>query len=103
MDDFGKGYSSFGYLSKAHFSKIKIEQAFVRGAAAGQRDCLAIVNAIVALAKGLGIETTAEGVENEQQAATMRTLGCDQLQGYHFGFPVPSAELGEEQAERRRA
>lgn len=103
LDDFGKGYSSFGYLSKAHFSKIKIEQAFVRGAAAGQRDCLAIVNAIVALAKGLGIETTAEGVESEEQAEKMRSLGCDQLQGYLFGYPVPSAEIREEQSERRRA
>ena len=103
LDDFGKGYSSFGYLSKAHFSKIKIEQAFVRGAAAGQRDCLAIVNAIVALAKGLGIETTAEGVEEEHQAATMRALGCNQLQGYHFGFPVPSEQLGDDETRRRRA
>ena len=103
LDDFGKGYSSFGYLSKAQFSKIKIEQEFVRGAAAGQRDCLAIVNAIVALAKGLGIETTAEGVEDEQQAATMRALGCNQLQGYHFGYPVPSEQFGDDRSVRRRA
>ena len=74
-------------------AKIKIEQAFVRGAAAGERDCLAIVNAIIALARGLGVETTAEGVETEAQAAAMRALGCNQLQGYRFGRPAPAADL----------
>ena len=68
LDDFGKGYSSFGYLSRAHFSKIKIDQSFVRAAAAGERESVAIVNAILALARGLGVETTAEGVETEAQA-----------------------------------
>lgn len=93
LDDFGKGYSSFGYLTRAQFAKIKIEQMFVRGAAAGERDCLAIVGAIIALAKGLGMETTAEGVETDRQAEAMRELGCDQLQGYLFGRPVPVEEL----------
>jgi diguanylate cyclase (GGDEF)-like protein len=95
LDDFGKGYSSFGYLSRAQFSKIKIEQMFVRGAAQGERDCLAIVNAIIALARGLGIETTAEGVETEAQADAMRALGCDELQGFHFGRPVPAGEIAD--------
>ena len=72
LDDFGKGYSSFGYLSRAHFSKIKIDQSFVRGAAEGAKDCVAIVHAILALARGLGVETTAEGVETEEQAEVMR-------------------------------
>ncbi|HET9352510.1 MAG TPA: EAL domain-containing protein, partial [Sphingomicrobium sp.] len=81
LDDFGKGYSSFGYLSRAHFAKIKIDQSFVRGAAEGAQDCVAIVNAILALARGLGVETTAEGVETERQAEVMRQLGCTQLQG----------------------
>ena len=96
LDDFGKGYSSFGYLSRAHFSKIKIDQAFVRGAAEGAQDCVAIVHAILALSRGLGVETTAEGVETEDQAEVMRQLGCTQLQGFHFGRPVPAAELGQE-------
>jgi len=105
LDDFGKGYSSFGYLSRAQFAKIKIEQMFVRGAADGERDCMAIVNAIIALANGLDIETTAEGVETEGQAAAMRALGCNQLQGFHFGRPVPAGELPDQAAneERRRA
>ncbi len=96
LDDFGKGYSSFGYLSRAQFSKIKIDRSFVAGAAEGERDCSAIVRAILALARGLSVETTAEGVENEREAAVMRALGCDQLQGYLFGRPVPADELGEE-------
>ena len=95
LDDFGKGYSSFGYLSRAQFSKIKIEQMFVRGAADGERDCMAIVNAIIALSGGLAIETTAEGVETEAQAQAMRAVGCDQLQGFHFGRPVPASEFAE--------
>ncbi len=93
LDDFGKGYSSFGYLSRARFSKIKIDQSFVRGAADGARDCIAIVHAILALARGLEVETTAEGVESEAQAEVMRSLGCTQLQGFHFGRPVPAEEI----------
>lgn len=93
LDDFGKGYSSFGYLSRAQFAKIKIEQRFVRGAAEGERDCLAIVHAIIALARGLDIETTAEGVETGAQAAAMIGLGCDELQGYHFGRPMPVGQF----------
>ena len=93
LDDFGKGYSSFGYLSRARFSKIKIDQSFVRGAADGARDCVAIVHAILALARGLGVETTAEGVETESQAAVMRSLGCTQLQGFYFGHPVPADRI----------
>jgi diguanylate cyclase (GGDEF)-like protein len=102
LDDFGKGYSSFGYLSRAHFSKIKIDQSFVRGAAEGAKDCVAIVHAILALARGLGVETTAEGVETESQADVMRQLGCTQLQGFHFGRPVPATELYEAQRRARR-
>jgi EAL domain-containing protein (putative c-di-GMP-specific phosphodiesterase class I) len=95
LDDFGKGYSSFGYLSRAKFAKIKIDQSFVRGAAEGARDCVAIVHAILALARGLGVETTAEGVETVEQANVMRRLGCTQLQGFHFGRPVPAAAFKE--------
>ena len=93
LDDFGKGYSSFGYLSRARFSKIKIDQSFVRGAADGARDCVAIVHAILALARGLGVETTAEGVETEAQADVMRSLGCTQLQGFYFGRPVAADRI----------
>ena len=103
LDDFGQGYSSFGYLSRAKFAKIKIDQSFVRGAAEGAKDCVAIVHAILALARGLGVETTAEGVETEEQADAMCRLGCTQLQGFYFGRPVPADALEEAvPASRRR-
>jgi EAL domain-containing protein (putative c-di-GMP-specific phosphodiesterase class I) len=92
LDDFGKGYSSFGYLARARFSKIKIDQTFVRGAAQGTRESVAIVHAILALARGLGVETTAEGIETAQQAEAMRALGCTQLQGFYYGRPVPAED-----------
>ncbi len=95
LDDFGKGYSSFGYLSRACFSKIKIDQLFVRGAASGHRDYLAIVQSILALAHGLGVETTAEGVETTAHADLMSALGCTQLQGYLFGRPVPANSIDQ--------
>ena len=103
LDDFGKGYSSFGYLSRARFSKIKIDQSFVRAAATGERESAAIVHAILALARGLGIATTAEGVETAAQAEAMRGFGCDQLQGFHFGRPVAAGDLaGRDETGRRR-
>ncbi|MEO7787282.1 MAG: EAL domain-containing protein [Sphingomicrobium sp.] len=93
LDDFGKGYSSFGYLSRACFAKIKIDQLFVRGAAAGRRESVAIVKSILALARGLGVETTAEGIETTAQAELMAHLGCTQLQGFLFGKPVAAAQI----------
>ncbi|MEO6247088.1 MAG: EAL domain-containing protein [Sphingomicrobium sp.] len=93
LDDFGKGYSSFGYLSRACFSKIKIDQLFVRGAASGRRESMAIVKSILALARGLGVETTAEGIETAAQAELLAHLGCTQLQGFLFGKPVPAVQV----------
>ncbi|MBB3763430.1 putative bifunctional diguanylate cyclase/phosphodiesterase [Sphingomicrobium lutaoense] len=104
LDDFGKGYSSLGYLSRAHFSKIKIDRSFVRGAAEGQRDCLAILRAILALADGLEVITTAEGVESEREAALLSSLGVEQMQGFYFGRPeaieadlIPERRLAQRQ------
>ena len=106
LDDLGKGYSSFGYLARAQFSKIKIDQTFVRGAAQGTRESVAIVHAILALARGLGVETTAEGIETAEQAEAMRALGCTQLQGFHFGRPKPAEDAapgsGSKCAPRRK-
>jgi diguanylate cyclase (GGDEF)-like protein len=107
IDDFGKGYSSFGYLARARFSKIKIDQSFVRAAAEGVRESVAIVHAILALASGLGVETTAEGVETAAQARAMRDFGCTQLQGFHFGRPAPAQPhppgMREWRSQRKRA
>ncbi|EMD83821.1 EAL domain-containing protein [Pacificimonas flava] len=85
LDDFGTGYSSLGYLHRAEFSKIKIDKSFVRAAVAGWDQGVAIIEAIVALAKGLGMETVAEGIETEEDRLRMIELGCTHLQGYLFG------------------
>ena len=88
LDDFGTGYSSLGYLQRASFSKIKIDRSFVQAAATGCHEAIAIIQAIVALARGLNMDTTAEGVESEAERAMMQQLGCSQLQGYLFGAPT---------------
>jgi EAL domain-containing protein (putative c-di-GMP-specific phosphodiesterase class I) len=88
LDDFGTGYSSFGYLARARFNKIKIDKSFVHAVAEGSRQACAIVEAIVALAHGLSLKITAEGVESAEQAGVMQALGCDLLQGFHFGRPA---------------
>jgi diguanylate cyclase (GGDEF)-like protein len=91
MDDFGTGYSSLSYLQKYPFDKIKIDQSFVRGAdhSAGSG---AIVRAVAALGKSLGMTTVAEGVETEQQLDRVRAAGCTVVQGYLTGRPVPAVE-----------
>lgn len=88
LDDFGRGYSSFGYLQRSPFDKIKIDQSFVQGAAAGERHSVALVRGMIALARELGMSTTAEGIETFDQAELMRSLGCTELQGYAFGRPA---------------
>jgi diguanylate cyclase (GGDEF)-like protein len=93
LDDFGTGYSSLGYLKKAPFDKIKIDQSFVRGAAiAGNRNA-AIIKAIVTLADTLGMETTAEGVELQDELGLVRELGCSHIQGFVYGRAVPNADV----------
>jgi len=92
LDDFGTGYSSLGYLKKAPFNKIKIDQSFVRGAAVPGNRNAAIIRAIVTLAESLGMETTAEGAETPDELALIRSLGCSHIQGYIFGRPMLSDE-----------
>ncbi|MEO5972616.1 MAG: EAL domain-containing protein [Sphingomicrobium sp.] len=88
LDDFGTGYSSLGYLKKAPFDKIKIDQSFVRGAASTTSRNSAIIRAIVTLADSLQMDTTAEGVETHDDLHLVRELGCSQIQGYIFGRAV---------------
>ena len=90
LDDFGTGYSSLGYLRKAPFDKIKIDQSFVRGAATPGNRNAAIIRSIVTLAESLDMETTAEGAETHDELDLIRQLGCSQVQGYIFGKPAPS-------------
>lgn len=92
LDDFGTGYSSLGYLRKLRFSTIKVDRSFVQGAGQGSQESLAIIRAVVAMAQSLEMSTTAEGVEDADEAALIRKLGCDKIQGYYFGRPMPSME-----------
>jgi diguanylate cyclase (GGDEF)-like protein len=92
LDDFGTGYSSLGYLKKAPFDKIKIDQSFVRGAASPTSRNSAIIRAIVSLAESLEMETCAEGVETHDDLALIRELGCSHIQGYIFGKPAATEE-----------
>jgi diguanylate cyclase (GGDEF)-like protein len=92
LDDFGTGYSAVNYLTTFPFDKIKIDKSFTQGVL-DRRDCKAVIASTLALAQGLGIATTAEGIETEEQFNYMREAGIDLAQGYLFGRPVPVAQL----------
>jgi diguanylate cyclase (GGDEF)-like protein len=92
LDDFGTGYSSLGYIRNLRFSTIKVDRSFVQGAATGNPESLAIIRAVVAMADSLDMSTTAEGVETEDELATIRRLGCKKIQGYFFGRPMGAEE-----------
>jgi diguanylate cyclase (GGDEF)-like protein/PAS domain S-box-containing protein len=92
LDDFGTGYSSLGYLSRTRFSSIKIDRSFVTQASNGVREAIAIIRAVVALARSLDMATTAEGVETEAEHRMVQDLGCTKVQGYYFGRPLPVDE-----------
>ena len=91
MDDFGTGYSSLGYLRSFPFDKIKIDQSFIRDLS-DNKDSLAILRAVVGLGRSLGIVTTAEGVETQNQLEVLRTEGCTEAQGFFFSRPKSAAE-----------
>jgi diguanylate cyclase (GGDEF)-like protein len=92
MDDFGTGYSSLSYLRKFPFDKIKIDQSFIFDMS-DHDDSLAIVRAVIAMGSGLGIATTAEGVETAEQFKRLKLEGCTEVQGYLFSPPRPAAEI----------
>ncbi len=94
MDDFGTGYSSLSYLRSFPFDKIKIDRSFI-AEAPNNADSLAIVKAVTGLARSLGMRTTAEGVETEEQLAASRECGCSEAQGYLFSPPLPAPAVGE--------
>ncbi|MCX7672164.1 MAG: EAL domain-containing protein [Thiobacillaceae bacterium] len=92
IDDFGTGYSSLSYLRRLPVHRLKIDKSFVRDSHFTPDDA-AIAAAIIAMARKLDIEVTAEGVENEEQLALLRDAGCHLVQGYYFGSPLPAEEL----------
>ncbi|HEV7255903.1 MAG TPA: EAL domain-containing protein [Mesorhizobium sp.] len=103
MDDFGTGYSSLSYLRKFPFDKIKIDQSFIRDLS-DKADSAAIVRAVTTLSSDLGISTTAEGVETQEQFDRLRKEGCTEVQGYLFSRPRPAREIPAmlADADRRR-
>jgi diguanylate cyclase (GGDEF)-like protein/PAS domain S-box-containing protein len=91
MDDFGTGYSSIANLQRFPFDKVKIDQSFVRDI--GKASNLAIIRAATSIADSMGLETTAEGVETEEQFALVALVGCSEFQGFLFSQPRPASEI----------
>jgi diguanylate cyclase (GGDEF)-like protein len=92
MDDFGTGYSSLGNLRRFAFNKIKIDRSFVQDITT-QPDAMSIINLVIGVAKGLGMAITAEGIETEDQFDCLKRLGCEQIQGYLIGRPMPASQI----------
>lgn len=92
IDDFGTGHSSLAYLKKFPARRIKIDRSFIRDMAPGNDDA-AISQAVVAMSHTLKMRCIAEGVETEEQANMLREWGCDEVQGFLFGRPVPEEEF----------
>ena len=94
IDDFGTGYSSLSYLKDFPIQRIKIDKAFIDDIGSDENPG-AIARAVTTMGHSFGMEITAEGVETEEQLTFLRSLGCDEIQGYYFSRPLPEAELGE--------
>jgi diguanylate cyclase (GGDEF)-like protein len=95
LDDFGTGYSSASYVTKFPIDRIKIDKSFTQGAAE-RRDCAAVISSVLALARGLDIAVTAEGIETEKQFQMVRNAGIECAQGYLFSIPVPLSRFIDE-------
>ena len=92
MDDFGTGYSSLTYLQCFPFDKIKIDRSFVKDITENAGS-LNIVRAVAALANGMGMTATAEGVETREQLDSITSEGCTEMQGFLFSKPLPAPEI----------
>jgi diguanylate cyclase (GGDEF)-like protein len=94
LDDFGTGYSSLAYLCNFKFDKIKIDRSFV-GRVSRIDISRTIIQSVVSIGRGLGMDIVAEGVETEFEAVMMTKLGCSELQGYYFSTPLAADEMSE--------
>ena len=88
IDDFGTGYSSLTYVSKHPFNKLKIDREFIQYLDQSEKD-LTIVSATIKMAKSLGLEVVAEGVEDQKTLSLLKSLSCEWAQGYHISKPLP--------------
>ena len=93
LDDFGTGYSSLAYLRKLPITILKIDRAFMTGDVLEPADA-AVIEAVIGLARALGLRPVAEGVETDAQWAELKRLGCEFAQGYFFSRPLPASEVG---------
>jgi EAL domain-containing protein (putative c-di-GMP-specific phosphodiesterase class I) len=94
IDDFGTGYSSLSYIAKLPVNVLKIDRAFITNMSTNPDD-LTIVSTIISLAHSLHLQVIAEGVETHEQASLLRTLNCDEMQGYLFSPGVASDKVEE--------
>ncbi|MEF2552985.1 bifunctional diguanylate cyclase/phosphodiesterase [Aurantimonas sp. A2-1-M11] len=102
MDDFGTGYSSLGYLWRFPFDKLKIDQSFMVAYENGEPNVPQILDTIVSMAHHMKMKVTAEGIETQEQVDLLKSLGCDQLQGYFFGKPMPAERVASDVLARFR-
>jgi EAL domain-containing protein (putative c-di-GMP-specific phosphodiesterase class I) len=102
MDDFGTGYSSLSYLQTFPFDRIKIDRSFVKGVAE-DLGSLNIVRAVAALANGIGMATTAEGVETQAQLDAVKSEGCTEMQGFLFSRALPAGEIHRFLSQHKKA
>jgi len=92
IDDFGTGYSSLGYIKKLQVDRLKIDRSFIKNLPHSPDD-QAIVAAIITMARQLGVETLAEGIENKEQIQQLKEMGCNGGQGYFWSPPVSETEM----------
>ncbi len=92
IDDFGTGHSSLSYLKHFPINRLKVDRSFINGMTRDARD-RAIVAGVLSIAHNLGVKVVAEGVETQEQASLLADLGCDEVQGFFFGAPVPESQV----------
>lgn len=100
IDDFGTGYASLSHIKKFDFDRLKIAKELIDNISE-DKNAMIIIQSIIMMAKGMGVKTIAEGVEEVTQLDILKKLECDEIQGYLFGKPVPAEEFEKEHINRK--